>query len=337
MATREAVMKVKKDDLTWKRDILSPFGFKKLVSRLPFVFITLLAVFSPSCSTVPEPVDSPGSADPGPSSSCSTIPEPINTPASTCSTIPEVIDTPGSVNSTDSRVIPIYTYRIINTYPHDRNAFTQGLFFENGFMYEGTGLNKRSTLRKVELETGNVVQLYEMPKQYFGEGITIYEDRIIQLTWQAREGFVYDKESFELLRNFDYPTEGWGITHDGKQLIMSDGTATLYFLDPETFIETGRIQVSDINGPVSRLNELEYINREIYANIWQTERIARISPSTGEVVGWIDLQGLLSSEDKAEAVDVLNGIAYDEAGERLFVTGKFWPKLFEIVIVASEK
>jgi glutamine cyclotransferase len=204
-------------------------------------------------------------------------------------------------------------------------------------MYEGTGLNKRSTLRKVELETGNVVQLYEMPEQYFGEGITIWEDRIVQLTWQAREGFVYDKESFELLRNFDYPTEGWGITHDGEQLIMSDGTATLYFLDPETFVETGRIQVSDIDGPVSRLNELEYMDGEIYANIWQSDRVARISPCTGEVVGWIDLQGLLSPGDKVGAVDVLNGIAYDEVGERLFVTGKLWPKLFEIVIVASEK
>ena len=251
--------------------------------------------------------------------------------------MPEVIDTPGSVNSTDSKVIPVYTYRIINTYPHDRDAFTQGLIYENGFLYEGTGLNKRSTLRRVELETGNVIQLYEMPGQYFGEGITIFEDRIIQLTWQAREGFVYDKESFESLQRFDYQTEGWGITHDGKQLIMSDGTANLYFWDPETFVETGRIKVFDADGPVSRLNELEYVNGEIFANIWQSNRIARISPLTGEVVGWIDLQGLLSSEDKAQAVDVLNGIAYDAAGERLFVTGKLWPKLFEIVIVASEK
>lgn len=323
METRKAVMKVKEDDLTWNINIPSPPGLRKHISRLPLVFITLLAVFSPSCTTVPESVDSPGSLN--------------YTPASTCSTIPEVIDIPGSVNSTASRVIPVYTYKIINTYPHDRNAFTQGLFFENGFMYEGTGLNKRSTLRKVELETGNVVQLYEMPEQYFGEGITIWEDRIIQLTWQAREGFVYDKENFELLRNFDYPTEGWGITHDGEQLIMSDGTATLYFLDPETFVETGRIQVSDIDGPVSRLNELEYVDGEIYANIWQSERVARISPHTGEVVGWIDLQGLLSPEDKAGAVDVLNGIAYDEVGERLFVTGKFWPKLFEIMIVSSGK
>jgi glutamine cyclotransferase len=284
------------------------------------VFITLLAVFNSSCSPVSETVDSPGSLNP--------------TPASTCSPIPEPVDTPGSVNSTGSKEVPVHTYVIINTYPHDRSAFTQGLIYENGFLYEGTGLYQRSTVRRVELETGNVVQLYEMPEQYFGEGITIFEDRIIQLTWRAKEGFVYDKESFELLINFNYPTEGWGITHDGKQLIMSDGTANLYFLDPETFVETGRIQVSDADGPVSRLNELEYINGEIFANIWQSNRIARISPYTGEVVSWIDLRGLLSPEDKTGAVDVLNGIAYDEAGARLFVTGKLWPKLFEIEIVA---
>ncbi len=298
----------------------SHFGFKKFISRLPLLFMTLLVFFNSSCSAMPEAVGPPASAN--------------ATPAASCSTIPETIDYPGSANSTRSRDIPVYTYRIINTYPHDRNAFTQGLLFENGFLYEGTGLYKRSTLRRVELETGNVVQLYEMPEQYFGEGITIYEDRIIQLTWQAREGFVYDKESFELLWNFDYPTDGWGITHDGRQLIMSDGTANLYLLNPETFVETGRIEVTDADGPVTRLNELEYINGEIYANIWRSERIARISPDTGEVTAWIDLQGLLTPEDRIKAVDVLNGIAYDAVGERLFVTGKLWPKLFEIAVVA---
>jgi len=323
-------MKEREGDLNCNVNIPPPFGFRKLFSRLSLVCITLLAVFAPSCSTTPESVDSPAS-------SCSTAPELVSTPVATCSTVPETIDYPDSTNSTDSNVIPSYTYKIINTYPHDHSAFTQGLVYENGFLYEGTGLYKRSTVRRVELETGNVVKLHEIPEQYFGEGITVYENRIIQLTWKAREGFVYDKESFELLRNFNYTTEGWGITHDGKQLIMSDGTANLYFWDPETLVETGRIQVSDIDGPVSRLNELEYVDGEIYANIWQSERIARISPRTGEVVGWIDLKGLLSPEDKTEAVDVLNGIAYDEVGERLFVTGKLWPKLFEIAIVALEK
>jgi glutamine cyclotransferase len=225
------------------------------------------------------------------------------------------------------------TYEVINTYPHDPNAFTQGLVYEDGVLYEGTGLKGRSSLRKVELETGEVLQRLDLAAQYFGEGITIWEDKIIQLTWQSHIGFVYDKESFELLREFSYPTEGWGITHDGTRLIMSDGTATLHFLDPETFVETGSVQVFDSNGPVVRLNELEYINGEVYANIWQTDRIARIDPDTGKVTGWIDLTGLLSVEDLRQSVDVLNGIAYDAEHDRLFVTGKLWHKLFEIELV----
>jgi glutamine cyclotransferase len=229
----------------------------------------------------------------------------------------------------------IYTYTIIHTYPHDPNAFTQGLIFEDGVLYEGTGLRGRSSLRRVELETGEVLQIYELPNQYFGEGVTIYDDRIIQLTWQSNVGFVYDKDSFELLHTFDYPTEGWGITHDGEHLIMSDGTSTLYFWDPETFEVVNQIEVYDDDGPVVRLNELEYIQGEVYANVWQTDKIARIDPQTGHVVGWINLQGLLSQKDLPQTVDVLNGIAYDAAGDRLFVTGKLWPKLFEIELVPA--
>lgn len=242
-------------------------------------------------------------------------------------------DPPGSVDKATPYDIPFYTYKVINVYPHDRNAFTQGLVFENGFLYEGTGLRGHSTLRRVELETGNILKTRQIPDQFFGEGITICENRIIQLTWQSNTGFVYDKESFELLQEFNYPTEGWGITYDGKRLIMSDGTSTLHFLDPETFNKIGRITVSDNDGPVSRLNELEYVNGEIYANVWLTDYIARISPDTGRVIGWIDLKGLLSPEDRGEVVDVLNGIAYDAANDRLFVTGKFWPKVFEIVLI----
>ena len=300
---------------------------------LTLVGIMLLAVFASACSTAIEAVDSPGTVNSTAASSCTTLSEPVDSAVSSCSTIPEIIDYPDSADSTCNGTTPVYLYRVVNTYPHDPKAFTQGLVFENGFLYEGTGIFKRSTLRKVELETGNVVQLYELPDNYFGEGITIYEDRIIQLTWQSREGFVYDRDSFELLQKFDYPTEGWGITHDSRQLIMSDGTANLYFLDPETFVETGKIQVSDSSGPVTRLNELEYINGVIYANIWQTDRIARISPDTGEVICWIDLEGLLKPEDKEQKVDVLNGIAYDAVEDRLFVTGKLWPKLFEIIPV----
>lgn len=233
------------------------------------------------------------------------------------------------------QAVPVYTYKIINTYPHDCNAFTQGLVFENGFLYEGTGLHKRSTLRKVELETGTILQIYELPPQFFGEGITIFQDKIIQLTWQSNVGFVYHKDTFELLHQFTYPTEGWGITHDGTQLIMSDGTSTLYFLDPETFERIYQITVHDNGDPVTMLNELEYIQGEIYANVWLTDRIARISPQTGQVLGWIDLEGLLSLKS-GEHVDVLNGIAYDAEHDRLFVTGKLWPHLFEIELVCQE-
>ena len=236
---------------------------------------------------------------------------------------------------TASNITPVYSYNVVNTYPHDRSAFTQGLVFEDGVLYEGTGLNGRSTLRRVELETGEVLQIHELPAQFFGEGVTVYGNDIIQLTWQSHVGFVYDRDSFELLQEFNYSTQGWGITHDGERLIMSDGTATLYFLDPETFEEIGRVGVYDNDGSVNRLNELEYVQGEIYANVWQTNCIARIDPQTGQVVGWIELKGLLTPEDRGEPVDVLNGIAYDAENARLFVTGKLWPKLFEIELISA--
>ena len=250
-----------------------------------------------------------------------------------CSNSQESSAPEGSANPSTPSIIPVYTYKVVNTYPHDRNAFTQGLVFEHGALYEGTGLRGRSTLRRVELETGDILQIRELPAQFFGEGVTIYENNAIQLTWQSSIGFVYDKDSFELLGEFHYPTEGWGITHDGKRLIMSDGTATLHFLDPETFEELRQVEVCDNDGPVTRLNELEYVQGEIYANVLQTDRIARISPQTGQVAGWIDLKGILSPEDRNEPVDVLNGIAYDAEKDRLFVTGKLWPKLFEIELI----
>jgi glutamine cyclotransferase len=236
----------------------------------------------------------------------------------------------------NSEGIPIYTYTIVNTYPHDPDAFTQGLVFEDGILYEGTGRFGQSTLRRVALETGDILQIYELPDQFFGEGITIYGNEIMQLTWQSKVGFVYDKNSFDLLQQFNYSTEGWGITHDGERLIMSDGTSTLHFLDPQTFEEISQLAVFDDNGPVTRLNELEYVQGEIYANVWQTDRIARISPATGRVIGWIDLEGILTAEDRSEPVDVLNGIAYDADTDRLFVTGKLWPKLFEIELISPE-
>jgi glutamine cyclotransferase len=228
-----------------------------------------------------------------------------------------------------------YTYSVVSTYAHDPNAFTEGLIFDNGFLYESTGLSGNSTLRRVDLATGNVLQLYSLPDQYFGEGITLVGDRIIQLTWQSHVGFVYDKYTFELLQNFSYPTEGWGITYDGSQLIMSDGTANLYFLDPVTFQKTGQVQVHDANGPVVRLNELEYINGKVYANIWLENKFAVINPQTGQVEAWIDLSGIIDQQN-LDGNSVLNGIAYDANTGRLFVTGKMWPQLFEIKLVPLE-
>ena len=242
----------------------------------------------------------------------------------------------GCLTPGNSDVIPVYSYNIVNTYPHDPDAFTQGLVFEDGVLYEGTGLHGQSSLRRVELETGDILQIRELSDEFFGEGITIYGNRIIQLTWQSHIGFVYDKNSFELLQEFNYSTEGWGITHDGTRLIMSGGTSTLHFLDPQTFEEIGQVEVFDNDGPVTRLNELEYVQGEIYANVWQTDRIARIAPETGRVVGWIELGGLLTAEDCSQPVDVLNGIAYDADNGRLFVTGKLWPKLFEIELISPE-
>lgn len=225
---------------------------------------------------------------------------------------------------------PVHDYVIVKTYPHDNFAFTQGLVFSDGVLYEGTGLWGQSSLRKVTLESGKVLQYQPLAKEYFGEGITVFGDQIMQLTWQSKVGFIYDKHTFELLDTFTYPTEGWGLTHDGERLIMSDGSATLYFRHLETFAEIGRIDVYDENGPVYKLNELEYIKGEIYANIWHTDRIARIDPTTGRVTSWIDLAGLLEPGEVTNSEAVLNGIAYDGENDRLFVTGKLWPKLFEI-------
>jgi len=232
---------------------------------------------------------------------------------------------------------PTYGYRIVNRYPHDPNGFTQGLVFVDGFLFESTGLRGRSSLRKVDLATGVILQFRNLPANFFGEGVTVYHNKVIQLTWRANLGFVYDKDTFKLLETFHYPTEGWGITHDGEHLIMSDGTSTLYFLHPKTYKQMGLIKVHDLKGPVSNLNELEYVQGRILANVWQTDKIAQISPETGEVVGWIDLRGLLRPEDRGDRVDVLNGIAYDHRNDRLFVTGKLWPILFEIELTSPEK
>ncbi len=224
---------------------------------------------------------------------------------------------------------PRLPFTVVRAYPHDAMAFTQGLEYFDGYFYEGTGLNARSSIRKVEIETGRVVLRRALSPAFFGEGITIWEHDLIQLTWQSQIAFVYDRDTFAPRRTFTYKGEGWGLTHDGTSLIMSDGTADLRFLNPATFEERRRVRVTDNGAPVAQLNELEFVGGQVLANVWQTDRIARIAPDTGRVTGWIDLDGLLGATAVSPDA-VLNGIAYDAAGDRLFITGKLWPKLFEI-------
>ena len=230
--------------------------------------------------------------------------------------------------------IPTYSYRVVHSFPHDPDAYTQGLLYDNGFLYESTGQYGQSSLRKVELETGAVVQLHQLDDRFFAEGLALFGNRLLQLTWRANKGFAYRLDSFEQLAEFAYPTEGWGLTYDGELLVMSDGSATLYFRDPFTFAEVSRVVVVAQGRPVSKLNELEWVAGEVFANIWQTDTIARIDPATGQVAGWIDLTGLLSDADRRGSnAEVLNGIAYDPEGERLFVTGKLWPKLYQLELI----
>ena len=222
-----------------------------------------------------------------------------------------------------------YTYSVIKTYPHDTSAYTQGLIFIDGALYESTGEYGTSTLRKVDLETGGVLQEYRLSSDYFAEGLTAVDDSLIQLTWLENLGFVYDLDTFSLERNFTYSTQGWGLTYDGSSLIMSDGSSKLIFLDPQTFQVTREVNVEDQKQPVKYINELEYINGDVYANIYLTTKIAIINPETGQVKGWINLSEIYQP---TEFNSVLNGIAYDQQTNRLFVTGKNWPSLYEIAI-----
>jgi glutamine cyclotransferase len=263
---------------------------------------------------------------------------PPDTTAQPGSCLPDDLPVPSvspSISHRPPEVPPAtFGYGVRNAYPHDRAAFTEGVAIDDGALYEGTGLNGQSELRRVDLPTGEVLQRCTLPPPYFGEGIAVVGDKIYQLTYVTHIGFVYDKHSFKLLDTFTYPTEGWGLAYDGQRLIMSDGSDTLRFWHPETLEEQGRLRVRDGDRAIDRINELEVVRGEIFANVWQTERIIRIDPQTGQVRGWIDMSGLLSPSDLAPPVDVLNGIVYDAEQDRLFVTGKFWPKLFEIELVA---
>ena len=271
------------------------------------------------------------------SSSSSGSSSPLATPdaAGNASAVTEsmpLTQTDSAITALTAPDTPIFDYEVVETYPHDPEAYTQGLQYVDGELYEGTGLLGRSSLRRVDLATGEVLQQIELADQYFGEGIVVIDDRIYQLTWQSHVAFLYDRESFELIDEFSYPTEGWGLTYDGEALIMSDGSSTLYHRDPETFEEVAQVVVRDGNAPVNFLNELEYIDGEVWANIWQTDEVVIIDPVSGQVTARVDFSGLLPPDVKAEA-DVLNGIAYDAENDRIFVTGKFWPTLFEVELV----
>jgi glutamine cyclotransferase len=241
-------------------------------------------------------------------------------------------------NAAANTAAPVkYGYEIVHIYPHDPGAFTQGLVFIDGKLYEGTGQEGRSSLREVELQTGHVLKKVDVPEPYFGEGIALLNNKVYQLTWQHQVGFIYNADNFEQVGKFNYTGEGWGLTTDGHSLILSDGSNRIRFLDPDSFQVTKTIAVVDGNLPVNELNELEYINGEIYANIWHDNRIVTIDPQTGRITGWIDLNGLLPPGDVQDDEAVLNGIAYDQAGNRLFVTGKLWPRLFEIKLKPGVK
>jgi glutaminyl-peptide cyclotransferase len=228
----------------------------------------------------------------------------------------------------------MYTYEIVREYPHDPAAYTQGLQWVDGMLVEGTGQVGESSLRRVELVTGRVTQKRDVPAPYFGEGTLVFGDTLYQLTWTHGIAFLYDPATFAPLGEFRYEGEGWGLTTDGSRLVMSNGTARIVFRDPATFEATGSITVTDNGTPVNNLNELEWVNGELWANVWTSDQIARIDPATGAVTGWIDLKGILPNADRRGREDVLNGIAYDAENDRIFVTGKYWPKLYEIRVKA---
>lgn len=232
--------------------------------------------------------------------------------------------------------VPVYGYKVVHTYPHDTAAYTEGLFYRDGTLYESTGMVGASWIRKVDLASGHVLQQRELPPPDYGEGIVAWRDTLVQLTWQSHKGYTYALDGFRPTGSFSYPGEGWALTADDRHLYMSDGTPFLRVLDPATLEQVSSIMVTDDGKPVANLNELEWVKGEIYANVWLTSRIARIDPASGDVVGWIDLTGLgPAPQDTADPMnDVLNGIAYDAAGDRLFVTGKRWPTLYQIELTA---
>jgi glutaminyl-peptide cyclotransferase len=240
----------------------------------------------------------------------------------------------GAATTAQRNPAPVQSYKLIATFPHDTSSFTQGMVFAgNGKIYESTGLEGESTLRLVDITTGKTLQRLDVPSQYFAEGLALVGDELIQLTWRTRLGFVYDRKTFKQKRTFPYKTEGWGLAYDGSsRLVMSDGSDTLTFLDPKTLAAIKTLRVHDAGKPVGNLNELEWIEGEIWANVWTTDRIARISPNTGEVNAWVDLSTLYPRAQRDPGADVMNGIAYDGATRRIYITGKKWPRLYQIAV-----
>lgn len=300
------------------------------IQQGPFLLMVSLAVCG--CSTA-QAIETVPTREP--TESAAAEPAAIQSPSPPPNQSTEREPTAASSDLSDAPTAEVerYTYKVIERYPHDPSAFTQGLVYVDDYFYEGTGLYGQSTLRKVEPESGDLLVGARLPNEVFGEGITLFDGKIYQLTWKARTGYIIDAETFELLDTFTYGSEGWGLTHDGERLIMSDGSHRLTYLDPETLEQTGQIEVFDGDAAVTQLNELEFIDGQIYANIWQTDQIAIIDPESGQVTAWIDLTGLLPTEELAQPVDVLNGIAYDAEGDRLFVTGKLWPTIFEVELI----
>ena len=297
-----------------------------------------LAVLA-ACNASPEPIKS----TPQPSSLPTPLPSPSPSPhLSPTATLAPTPQPTAAVLRSPLVISPqAFTYQIIASYPHDPEAWIEGLVYSDGVLFESTGEPGRSSVREVELATGKIVRKHMLDGVFYGEGLAQVGNHLVQLTWKNQIGFVYDANTFEQISTFQYAHEGWGLAYNGKELTVSDGTATLRFFDPDKLTEVRRVQVTDSDKPVVMLNELEWMNGEVLANIWQTDLIARIDPQTGVVTGWINLAGLLSDKDRAEAqqagrvIDVLNGIAYDAKQDRLFVTGKLWPKLFEIKLVRT--
>ncbi|MBA3319867.1 MAG: glutaminyl-peptide cyclotransferase [Pyrinomonadaceae bacterium] len=287
------------------------------------IIFLLLSLFLSACEDTATSNSNPKTT---PNQPASTTAQNVPSPLATTSE-----QSPAAISSNSG--VPTFGYEVVATYPHARDAFTQGLIFQDGQLWESTGQYGESSLRKVDLKTGKVLRKVDVPDEFFAEGMTALHGKVYQLTWQERKGFIYEADSFKQSGEFAYQGQGWGLTHDGQMLIMSNGTNQLRFLDPATLQVTRTIAVMDNGEPLNQLNELEYVKGEIYANIWQTDKIVKLNPESGKVLGWIDLTGLLPTRDYTPETDVLNGIAYDANADRLFVTGKLWPKLFEIRLV----